>query len=164
MLRENAMNPKSVAESRVEMTEIIQPGFANALGTAFGGQILAWMDTAAGVAAMRHCAGSAVTVSMDSVHFARPIKLGEIVTVQAQISYTGRTSMEVDVSVFSEPLGQPRQEAVRAFFTFVALGQDGRPREVPPLLIEGDDERQRFEAGRDRALERKRAAGKLGRA
>lgn len=155
-----AMNakPGSIAASRVEMTEIILPQFANAIGTAFGGQILAWMDTAAAVVAMRHCEGIAVTASIDEVHFQEPIHQGDVVTLLSWINYTGRSSMEIEVQVFTENVRQPRQLAVRAYLTFVHVDEHGRPTPVRQAVLETDEERIRWEKAKRRVEARKARA------
>ncbi len=150
-MNDGTQRVRSAASSRVEMTHIIQPEYTNMLGTAFGGQILAWMDTAASVAAMRHCGGPAVTVAMDEVTFSEPIKQGEIVTLCARIAYTGTSSMEVDVVVYAESIGMARREAVKACLTFVAIDKQGKPVPVPGMLPDGEREQSRFDEGEERA-------------
>ena len=128
------MDPVKPALTRVEMTQIVLPPHTNNHGTAFGGQVAAWADICASVAARRFCKGPVVTVSMDSLHFLSPIKLGMIVTFRAQVNQAWRTSMEIGVRVDSEDeaTGQ-RQRCSTAYFTFVALDEAGRPRPVPAL-------------------------------
>src|SRR5439155_14182634 len=110
------MTTKTPAESRVEMTELVMPGQTNAPGILFGGVVLAWMDVAAGVAAMRHAAGPAVTASIDRVDFLEPIKLGDVVVVRAQVNYAARTSMEVGVRVETEnPRTGERRYTTKAY-------------------------------------------------
>src|SRR5438552_2311596 len=96
------MNSKPPSESRVEMTELVLPEHTNAMGTIFGGQIMAWIDTAAAVCAFRHCRQMCVTVSMDALHFISPVKLGQIVILQANVNFTGKTSLEIGVQVMAE--------------------------------------------------------------
>ena len=90
---------KTPEQSAVETTHVVLPPDTNSHGTAFGGKIMQWMDIAAGIAAGRHAQGPVVTVSVDDLHFARPIKMGNIVCVRTQVNYTGRTSMEIGVRV-----------------------------------------------------------------
>ncbi len=155
MTSEGTTRVRTVASTRVEMTHIIQPTYTNVLGTAFGGQILSWIDTAAAVVAMRHCGGPAVTARIDGVSFTEPICSGEVVTVRAWMGYTGRASMEVDVIVFAETIGMKRREAVSARLTFVAVDGKGKPTPVPKLLVSNEDERRRFEEGEERAAQRR---------
>src|SRR5437667_7057197 len=96
------MTGKPPGASRVEMTELVMPGQTNAPGILFGGVVLAWMDVAAGVAAMRHAGGPAVTASIDRVDFLEPIRLGDIVVLRAQVNFAARSSMEVGVRVDTE--------------------------------------------------------------
>jgi acyl-CoA hydrolase len=135
---------KSPRASRCEMTELVLPGDTNALGTIFGGKVMQWIDVAAGVAAMRHSAGSVVTASIDALHFLTPIHLGEIVRMQAQVNYVGRTSMEVGVRVEAEnPRTAERRYTTKAYMTFVAIDADGKPRAIPPLVLETDEDVRR---------------------
>ena len=147
-------SPRSPRASRVEMTQLLLPSDANALGTAFGGRIMQWIDIAAAVAARRHAGCVAVTVSIDSVHFDQPVHLGYIVVVRAAVNRGWRSSMEVGVRVEAESDGGGRRHAVRAYLTFVALDAQGRPRAVPALLPETDEERRRFAAAEERRTAR----------
>ena len=143
--------------SRVETEQLVLPGLTNTHGTIFGGMLMQWIDIAAGISAARHCAGPVVTASMDRLHFLHPIRLGEVVTVQAQVNYVGRTSMEVGVRVMAEDqtVGNRRQ-TTRAFLTFVAVDESGRPRPVPPLSLETSADRRRFADARTRRAVRLR--------
>ena len=142
---------KPPRESRVEMTEIVLPGDTNALGTIFGGKVMQWIDIAASVAGMRHSGGSVVTASIDALTLLTPIHLGEIVRLQAQVNYVGRTSMEVGVRVDAEnPRTATRRYTTKAYLTFVAIDADGKPRAIPPLLAESDEDRRRAADGEAR--------------
>jgi len=143
--------------SRVEMTQLVMPGDANARGNAFGGQILAWIDIAAAVAAGRYSGGSVVTAAFDDVHFIRPIRQGDVVIFKAQVNYVGRSSMEVGVRVEGEKWGarEGRYHALSAYTTFVALDNDGRPTPVPPMRAATDEDRRRCEDARRRMEERR---------
>src|SRR3954463_16246641 len=96
------MPPKTPRSSRVETAQIVLPGLTNVHGTIFGGMMMQWIDIAAGIAAARHAGGPVVTASMDSLHFLSPVHLGEVVLLHAQVNFAARTSMEVEVRVFSE--------------------------------------------------------------
>ena len=129
----------SVSATRTIMTQIVLPSFANARGTAFGGQIAAWADVCAAVSAQRFSHGGVVTASMDELHFLVPIRAGMIVLLQSQVNRAWRSSMEVGVRVEAEsPDTGERVHACSAYLTFVALDADGRPRPVPALDLEGD--------------------------
>ena len=133
------------------------PGLTNTHGTIFGGMLMQWIDIAAGISAARHSGGPVVTASMDRLHFLHPVRLGEVVIVQAQVNYVGRTSMEVGVRVFAENPSVPgRRQTTRAYLTFVAVDEQGRPREVPPLTLETALDRRRFAAARTRRAVRLR--------
>ncbi len=138
------MNTVEPAITRVEMTQIVLPPHTNNHGTAFGGQIAAWADICASVAARRFCRGPVVTVSMDSLHFLLPIKLGMIVVFRAQVNQAWRSSMEVGVRVEAEDSATgERHRCSSAYFTFVALDERGRPKPVPALDPRGDPEDER---------------------
>jgi acyl-CoA hydrolase len=143
--------------SRVETAQLVLPGLTNVHGTIFGGILMEWIDGAAGIAAARHAAGLVVTASMDRLHFLRPVQLGEVVVVQAQVNFTARTSMEIGVRVFSEnPITRQRVQATRAYLTFVSVDERGQPRQVPPLRPETPDEHRRFRDAQKRRAVRLR--------
>jgi acyl-CoA hydrolase len=103
-----------------------------------------WIDVAAAIAAGRHAGEHVVTASMDRLHFLRPVRLGAVVILQAQVNFVGRSSMEVGVRVFAEdPRSKVRVQATRAYVTMVAIDDGGRPRPVPPLRLETDEDRRR---------------------
>jgi acyl-CoA hydrolase len=131
--------------TRVETAQLVLPGLTNTHGTIFGGMLMQWIDIAGGIASARHAGGPVVTASMDRLHFIEPVHLGEIVIVQAQVNYAGTTSMEVGVRVFTEDhVSLERRQTTRAYLTFVAVDDNGRPRKVPPLVLETAEERRRF--------------------
>lgn len=145
------MQPKAPSESRVEMTELVMPEHTNAIGTIFGGQVMAWIDTSAAICAFRHCRKMCVTASMDAVDFISPVRLGQIVILQANVNYTGRTSMEIGVRVTSEdPLTGNKAHTASAYLTFVAVDENGKPSEVPPLLIRTEEEKKWYKEGEER--------------
>jgi acyl-CoA hydrolase len=148
---------KTPRATRVQTAQVVLPGLTNVHGTIFGGILMQWIDGAAGIAAARHAGGMVVTASMDRLHFMRPVQLGEVVVVEAQVNFAARTSMEVGVRVFAEnQLTLQRHQATRAYLTFVSVDDQGRPREVPPLLPETDDERRRFRDAEQRRAVRLR--------
>lgn len=143
--------PKPAHDSYVEMTELVLPPHTNALGTAFGGQIMAWIDVCAGIAAARHARRVAVTVSMDDLHFRSPIYLGEVAILKAQVNRAWHTSMEVGVKVEAEnALTGERRHCSSAYLTFVALDEHGRRVSIPELLPESADEQRRFGEAEER--------------
>jgi acyl-CoA hydrolase len=149
------MTPVPASASRVETTHLVQPPDANVMGTAFGGRIAAWTDLAASMAAMRHARLPVVTASIDTLAFLAPVRIGDMAILQAQVTAVFRTSMEVAVEVLAEdPRTGARHRCCDAWLTFVALGADGRPTEVPPLLVDTAEERSREEAARARRASR----------
>jgi acyl-CoA hydrolase len=119
----------------------------NLLGTVHGGVVMKLVDDVAGVVASRHSSGAAVTASMDEMDFVSPVRVGDLVHAEAQVNWTGRSSMEVGVRVLAEPWNEAGVEPVRvatAYLVFVAVDGDGRPRPVPPVLPETDAHRRRF--------------------
>jgi uncharacterized protein (TIGR00369 family) len=158
------LNGKRIAESIVVLTQFMQPEHANNLGNVHGGWVMKLIDEAGGLCAMRHARRPAVTVAVDSLRFLSPVHVGNLVTFTARLTFVGRTSMEVEVHVEAEDiLTGDKTHTNDAFLVFVALDQAGRPSEVPGLLIESDDEQQRWSQGQQRQADRlarsKRAAG-----
>ena len=152
------MAPKSSKDSVVIMTELVLPQHTNAIGSIFGGVVMSWIDIAAAISSGKYAKSSTVTASIDALHFIAPIRLGHVVELKACVNSTGRTSMEIGVRVDSEhPLTGERFHNVSAYLTFVAIGTDGKPRPVPPLLLETDVEKRRNRA----ALQRRAARIKL---
>ena len=143
------------------MTELVLPQHSNVLGTAFGGTVLAWMDVCGAITAQRHSGRVSVTASMDDVNFVSPIRVGDVVILAGRVNAAFRTSVEVEVQVQVEDrvTGQ-RRRCVDAFMTFVAVVEDGKPCEQPPLALENaDDERHHREANdRRRARLEKRTS------
>jgi len=135
-------DPRPPARSRTSMTEYVLPTHANALGNVFGGQILAWMDICAAICAQRHCGTVCVTAGIDDLAFDQPVRVGQVVRVDACISAAFRSSVEILVQVRGEdPASGHTWPCVSAFLTFVALGPNSRPCAVPPLLVESEAER-----------------------
>jgi acyl-CoA hydrolase len=135
----------------VEMNHIVLPGEANSLGTAFGGNVMAWIDMTASIAAQRHCHMSSVTASMDELHFHGPIRVGWIAILRARVLAAFNTSMEVGVTVHAEnPRTGDRALTTSALLTFVALDDKGQRGTVPPLLLETDAAREAEKAAHQR--------------
>jgi acyl-CoA hydrolase len=156
------MSPKHPSESLTILTDLVLPSETNHLNNLFGGELLARMDRAASIAARRHSRRITVTASVNHVAFNRAIPLGSVVTVEAKISRSFRSSMEIFLDVWVEDRESGiRSKANEAIYTFVAVDDMGRPIEVPPVIPETDLEKERFEA----ALRRKQLslvlAGKM---
>ena len=145
---------KSTQDSTVIISRIMLPEDANPAGIVHGGVIMKEIDNAAGVAAVRHTRKVCVTASIDRLDFHNPCFIGNLVTVKAGINYTGNTSMEVGARVETEDLLTGRvTHLASAYLTFVALGEDHRPVQVPPLkLVNKEDMRRNTEARARREL------------
>lgn len=140
------MKPKNASESKVIMTELVFPNDTNFYGNLMGGRLMYWMDTAAAMSAWKHCNAPCVTVSVDNISFDAPIKLGQVVHIEAQISRAFKSSMEVHIIVWGEDLTQQyKYKSNEAYLTFVALDPNGKPRAVPELVPETEDEIKVFD-------------------
>jgi uncharacterized protein (TIGR00369 family) len=138
-------------ERHVILAQVMLPADANPSGDVHGGTLMKLADTAGGIAAVRHAKRRVVTAIADSMTFEHPVKVGDLVLIDAQVSWVGRTSLEVEVSIFAEKVltGERRRTSL-AFFVFVALGDDGRPHQMPALELQSDAERVRFARAEDR--------------
>jgi acyl-CoA hydrolase len=137
------------------MTQLVLPIHINAMGSIFGGTVMSWIDIAAAIAAQRHSNKEVVTASIDSLSFIAPVYKGWVVNLKASVNFTSRTSMEVGVRVDAEnPKTGEVFHTASAYTTFVALGSNGKPAEVPSLILETPDEKRRFEAGKKRREDR----------
>jgi len=124
----------------------MHPQHANLLGNVHGGWIMKLVDEAGALACMRHAQRKVVTVTIDSMDFRQPIRLGDLVILNAEVSYTGRTSMEAAVEVHAEnPLTGEQTHTNTAYLVYVALDDAGRPTPVPPLQAETEEEKQKME-------------------
>jgi acyl-CoA hydrolase len=145
---------KPVSASMSEMVEAVLPNDANALGNMLGGRVMHFIDIAGALAAHRHSNSHVVTASVDYLDFRFPISVGEIIVLKSSVNRVFRTSMEVGVKVFSENiLTGERKHTSSAYVTFVAIDLNRQPHEVPPLILETEDDRRRFrEAGERRRV------------
>lgn len=141
------MKPKNASASKIIMTELVFPNDTNFYGNLMGGRLMYWMDTAAAMAAGKHSNAPCVTVSVDNISFDAPIKLGQVVHIEAQISRAFKSSMEVHIVVWGEDLTQQyKYKSNEAYLTFVALDPNGKPRPVPELIPETEDEQKVFDS------------------
>jgi len=153
---------KTPSETAVEMREMVMPHHTNPQNTVFGGTVMSWIDIAAAMVAARHSGKPVVTVHIDDIDFIAPIKVGYHVLIQASLNYVGKTSMIVGVKVTSEnPYTGQRRTTTRAYLTFVALDDLGKPVEVPGLRPETEDEIRRFENAKKRVEMKKQIRGSL---
>jgi uncharacterized protein (TIGR00369 family) len=145
---------RRVRDSRVTLHQFMLPVHANAMGNVHGGVILKIADEAAAICAMRHAHRQCVTVAIDSVSFHSPVHVGELLALEATLTYVGRSSLEVHVRVHAEdPISGVITHTNSAYFVFVALDEQGRTTGVPAIEFESDEERARFaEAGERQKL------------
>jgi uncharacterized protein (TIGR00369 family) len=149
--------PQPASESRVILSMLMNPEHANPYGNVHGGVIMKLADEAGGLAAMRHSRSPVLTVAIDSMSFDQPIFVGNLITLTAELTYVGRTSMEVRVSVTAEdPLSRSISHTNLAYLVYVAVDAQGQPRLAPPLLCETPEELLRFEQARERQAERRK--------
>jgi acyl-CoA hydrolase len=143
---------RPVSASRTEMMELVLPQDANLLGNILGGRVMHLIDIAGAIAAGRHCHRQVVTASVDHLDFHNPIRLGELIVLEAQVNRAFHTSLEVGVEVFSENYSKgERKHTTTAFLTFVALDESGNPSPVPAVIVKTQVERRRYrEAGERR--------------
>lgn len=136
---------RTVAESAVEMVEVVLPNDANPLGNMLGGRVMHLMDMAGAIAAHRHSRSIVVTASVDNLAFLLPVRVGQLVILRGHVTRAFHTSMEAEVKVYLEDFitGERRQTS-SAFLTYVALDHKGRPRKVPPLIPQTAEEKERF--------------------
>ena len=155
--KETHLEGKPARCSRTVMTEIVFPTDTNYHGTIFGGKVMQYIDKIATIASMRHSRKPVVTASSDSLDFLAPVKVGEAIVLEAYVSWTHRSSMEVYVKVQSENLftGEKKTTAT-SYLTFVAVDENGRPTPVPPVIPETEEEKQQYESARERYELRKR--------
>lgn len=141
--------------SRIQIAQLMQPEHANNLGNVHGGWIMKLVDEAGALACMRHAQQRVVTVAIDSMSFHQPIRIGDLVTLTAQVSYTGRTSMEAEVQVVAEnPVTGEQVHTNTAYLVYVALDSQGNPTPVLGLLAETPEDEVRLAAGQKRQSER----------
>ena len=141
-----SLDPLPPSFARVSLAMMTSANEANLLGNIHGGEVVKLADSAAGVVAQRHSDGPAVTAALDEMAFLEPVRVGDIVRTRAQINWAGRSSLEVGVRVEAQPWNDPSSDGLHvasAYFVFVAIDADGRPREVPPLVPETEDDVRR---------------------
>ena len=143
--------PKTVRASRIQLAQFMQPEHANSQGNVHGGWIMKLADEAGALASTRHAAHRTVTVAIDQMVFRQPIHIGDLVIFNAEVTYAGRTSMEVEVQVVAEnPITGERVRTNTAYLVYVAIDGRGRPTRVPPLLAETAEEHKRLEEAQER--------------
>lgn len=142
---------KPVRASRTTISQLMHPEHANLLGNVHGGWIMKLVDEAGALACMRHAQRKVVTVAIDSMVFRQPIRIGDLIILNAEVSYSGRTSMEAEVHVLAEnPITGERTYTNTAYLVYVALDDEGRPTTVPGLIAETEEEKRRMQKAEER--------------
>jgi uncharacterized protein (TIGR00369 family) len=148
---EKSLPGKPVSASRISLAQLMQPEHANNLGHVHGGWIMKLVDEAGALACMRHAQQRVVTVAVDRMTFHQPIRITDLVTLTAEVSYVGRTSLEAEVHVVAEnPITGERTHTNTAYLVYVALDENGKPVPVPRLIPETEEQRRRMEEGKAR--------------
>jgi acyl-CoA hydrolase len=149
------MEGKTPGESMVEMTELVLPNDTNVLGNLLGGRMMHWIDIAGAMAATRHSNKIVATACVDSLDFRHPVRVGELVMLKAKLTWVGKTSMEVKVKVYAENI---KTGAIiltnKAYLTFVALDDEGKPTSVPALYPETYEDKKDYKEAEIRRNER----------
>ncbi|MEM0286509.1 MAG: acyl-CoA thioesterase [Candidatus Methanomethylicaceae archaeon] len=153
---------KKVKDSALESVRWMFPSDANPAGTVFGGAIVRYIDEIAAAVAQRHAESRVVMASMDRVNFYHPVNVGDLLILKASVNYVGNTSMEVGVRVEAEnPIIGKRVHVASAYCTMVALDENNKPKRVPRLIVESEEEKRRYEEAKKRREERLKALGRL---
>jgi uncharacterized protein (TIGR00369 family) len=143
--------PKPMSASRVTLSQLMHPEHANLLGNVHGGWIMKLVDEAGALSCMRHAQKKVVTVAIDSMTFRQPIKLGDLVILNSEVTYTGHTSMEATVEVVAEnPITGERKPTNTAYLVYVALDDAGCPTVVPPVKAETEEDQRKMEQAQQR--------------
>ena len=156
------MSIKKASDSLTIMTELVLPNDTNVFGNLMGGRLMYWMDIAAALSAQKHCNAAVVTASVDNISFENPIRLGNVVHIQAKISRSFNTSMEIHLKVWGEDLKkQHKYKSNEAYYTFVALDPNNKPIPVPELIPETEEEKKLFDGALRRRQLRLILGGKM---
>ncbi len=156
------METKKAADTTTIMTELVLPNDTNLFNNLMGGRLMYWMDIAAALSAQKHCNAPVVTASVDNISFENPIKLGNVVHIEAKVTRAFTSSMEIHLRVWGEDLTQQyKYKSNEAYYTFVALDPNRKPRPVPGLLPETEEERKLFDGALRRRQLRLILGGKL---
>lgn len=137
---------KKVSESMTEQQYLVRPAYINHYGRLFGGDLLKWIDELAGIVARRHCNANITTAAIDNLQFKAPVYEGQMVVLVGKVTYVGTSSMEVRVDTYTEDLDGIRKVINRAYIVMVAIDDDGKPIEVPDLILESEEQKMEYEA------------------
>lgn len=144
-----------MSASRISIAQLMQPEHANSHGNVHGGWIMKLVDEAGALASMRHAQQKVVTVAIDQMTFQQPIRIGDLIILTAEVNYVGRTSLEAEVCVVAEnPVTGEQVHTNTAYLVYVAVDENGKAVEVPPLLAKTDEEKERMQAGEARQARR----------
>ena len=156
------MSVKKASESLIIMTELVLPNDTNTFGNLMGGRLMYWMDIAAALSAMKHCGTPVVTASVDNISFTNPILLGNVVHIEAKVSRVFNTSTEVHMNVWGEDsILQHRYKSNEAYYTFVSLDPNGKPKNINPVDPETEEEIKLFNGALRRRQIRLILGGKM---
>lgn len=140
-----------VSDSHTTLSQLMQPEHANVLGNVHGGWIMKLVDETGALAAIRHARHRVVTVAIDQMTFKHPIRIGDLIILEAEVSYVGNTSIETEVNVYAEnAISGQRWHTNTAYLVYVALDDQGRPTPVPGLTPEDEDQEKRLQEGKER--------------
>jgi acyl-CoA hydrolase len=153
----------TVAHTQTQSSELILPGDLNSLGYLFGGKLLAWIDKVGSISAIKHTRGAVVTVSIDNLVFKKPVINGSVLTIRASVNRVFSHSMEVGVVAINLPPGEVVPQYVcTAYLTFVAIDEHGKPKKIPAIIPETEEEKRRYEHALIRRNHRLNLATELG--
>lgn len=156
------MQEKKPVDSYTVMTEIVLPNDTNVFGDLMGGRLMYWMDIAAAISAQKHCNAPVVTASVDNISFKKSIKLGNVVHIEAKVTRAFNTSMEIHLNIWAEDLTkQEKYQSNEAYFTFVGLDSNSRPKVVPQIIPESEEEKRLFDGALRRRQLRLILGGKM---
>ena len=141
---------RRVADSRVETVHMVRPNHLNAAGRLFGGILMQWLDDLAGLVAKRHTRSNIITASVDNLRFIQGAYQKDVIVIIGKATYVGNTSMEVRVDTYVENMDGMRRPINRAYFTMVALDENDKPKRVPRLILESEEEKAEWEAAKKR--------------
>jgi acyl-CoA hydrolase len=162
-MSKRSLEPKRVTESHTVMTEMVMPNDTNPMGNLMGGYLMRWMDIAAAICAGKHCQAHVVTAAVDHISFQNPIRVGDVITLEASVTRAFTTSVEIYVEVFASDIkGQNPRRCNHAYFSFVALDDDRKnPIPVAPVLALSKEEQDLYEAAARRRELRLILAGRI---
>lgn len=155
------LEPKRVSQSKTEQIQILMPEHINGSGRLFGGRLVEWIDVVAAVTARRHSGRNVTTLIIDHLEFKHPAHVNDTLVLIGQVTFTGRTSMEVRVDTYIERLDGEKLHINRAYLVMVALDENDKPTPVPPIICETEEEYAEFQAAKLRREARKARSGNL---